>query len=249
MADFPDEELAGTRAAMAPTLAAVEAVLPWLTKQRAPRFAAALNQRWIVAMRELAAAWSQHQDDSSTLRQAVFRLYAIAIDSGDADCLTLGEALASAADHLDNGVYSPALRAALSATTECLDEPNGLEHEAFPLRARHFARRLQAAVEHPASDGRSAVIDGLFISELDERLALMREALQALPPDVGLIRHEARLIADAAATIELYGLMDLALRIAARLDAADDLETQEEYEAAAGALTQLAEVARQLTSR
>lgn len=225
MADMSDDNLEDTRAALEPTLAATAAVLPWLKKQRAPRYPADINQRWIAAARNLAAAWSARQgNDWQALRQAVFALYEVAVASRDADCLALGEALASAVDCLEGESSHAHLQAALSATTECLDEATGLEHDAFPLRAKHFAGRLLAAAEQKADRRRSPLIDQLFVAETGERLGLMREALDALPPDAVFIKSEALLIAEQAELIELYGLMDQARQIAGHIDATADLE-------------------------
>jgi len=241
MADIPDDDLAGTRAALAPTLAAAAALLPWLAKERPPRFAKELNERWTAATHHLASTWSDRQDeDWRALRQAVFNLYSVALDSQDADCLALGEALASAVDRLDAGSAPGHLLAALSATTECFDELSGLEHDAFAERARHFSQRLLAAIEQPADRQRSTLIDRLFASECNERLLLMREALDALPPDAVMIRSEALLIAEQAEQIELYGLMELARQIAGCIDVSPDLEHPANRAAIAEALASLA---------
>lgn len=224
-AEIPEDDLAETRAALAPTLAATAAVLPWLAKQRPPRFAAALNQRWIAASRQLAQAWSARASSEGTaLRQAVFALYAVALDSHDVDCLALGEALASAIDRLEGGTPPGHLIAALSAASECFDQPDGLEHEAFALRARHFAQRLTAAVQQPANRQRSPLIDTLFASEVQEHLTLMREALDALPPDAVMLKSEATRIAERAELIELYGLMQLARELAGGINGDTDLD-------------------------
>ena len=58
MADIPEHELEETRAALAPTLEATAAILPWVARPKKPRFDAKLNARWIAAGRRLAAAWS-----------------------------------------------------------------------------------------------------------------------------------------------------------------------------------------------
>lgn len=224
-AEIPEEDLAETRAALAPTLAATAAILPWLSKEQPARFDAALNQRWIAAGRELARAWSMRSTNADGgVRQAVFVLYGVALDSHDADCLALGEALASTTDQLEGGPPPGHLIAAMSAAIECFDDAAGLEHEAFPLRARHFARRLTAAVEQPANRQRSSLIDRLFAAEVGERLLLMREALDALPPDAVMLKSEAAQIAEQAELIELFGLMDLARQFAGRIDATTDLE-------------------------
>jgi hypothetical protein len=240
MADIPDDELAGTQAALAPTIAATAAILPWLAKERPPRFPADLNQRWIAAAGTLAAGWAARQnDDWNAFRQAVFTLYGVALDSHDADCLALGEALASAADRLDAGTVSGHLLAAISATTECFCETSGLEHEAFPARARHFTQRLLAAVEQPPEQQRSPLIDRLFVAEASERLVLMHDALGALPPDAVLIKSEVLLIAEQAELIELYGLMALARQIARDVEATADLEHPANRTAIAAALAHL----------
>lgn len=242
MADLPDDDLAGTRAALAPTLAATAAILPWLAKEHPPRFPVELNQRWITAAQNLAATWSVRQgDDWRRFRQAVFDLYVVALDSHDTDCLALGEALASAADRLDGGAAPGYLMAALSATTECFIEATGLEHEAFPQRARHFTQRLLVAVEQPTDQKRSPLIDRLFAAESRDRLLLMREALDALPPDAVMIKCEALLIAEQAELIELYGVMDLARQIAGHIDAAIDLEHTANRTTIADALRRLDE--------
>jgi hypothetical protein len=249
MADIPDEEFAGTRAALAPTLAATAAILPWLAKERPPRFPVEINQRWIAAARNLAAAWSARQgEDWGALRQAIFVLYGVALDTRDADCLALGEALASAADRLDAGAAPNHLLAALSATSECLTEATGLEHEAFPPRARHFTRRLLAAVEQTTDQQRSPLIDRLFAAEVSERLELMREALNTLPPDAVMIKGEALLIAEQAEQIELYGLMDLARQIAGGIDTAIDLEHTANRSAIAHALQRIDEAVAVIAS-
>jgi len=224
-ADIPEDDLSGTRAALAPTLAATESVLPWLNKQRPPRFAAALNQRWITACHELREIWSAHVNSASPqLRPAVFTVYGLALESNDADCLALGEALASATDRLENGSPTAHLRAAMSAAIECIDDANGLEHEAFSQRAQHFAARLLTALEQPADQLRSPLIDRLFAAEVSERLSLMREALDVLPPDAVMLKSEAAQIAEQAELIELYGVMDLARQLDALIDGKCDLE-------------------------
>ena len=240
MADIPDDALAGTRAALAPTLAATAAILPWLAKERPPRFPAELNQRWIAAAKALATTWAARQNDEcAAFRQAVFTLYGVALESRDADCLALGEALASAADGLEGGGISAHLLAALSATTECFSETSGLEHEAFPARAKHFAQRLLAAVDQPPEQQRSPLIDRLFAAEAGERLVLMREALGALPPDAVMIKSEALQIAEQAELIELYGLMAIARQIAGDVEVTADLEHPANREAIATALARL----------
>ena len=215
MADFPEDELEETRAALASTLEATAAILPWLAKPGAARFDPQLNERWIAAGNRLANAWSnRHQNATDDVRPAIFSLYAIAIEAADSDCLRLGEALASAADRLEDETQSPRLLAALSGAIECLSEPSGLEHEAFADRARHFAKRLEDSAQASDSTDRSPVLDRLFIGEALEQVELMRDALIALPPDAYALTTESIKLAQQAEQLELWGIMHLARQLA-----------------------------------
>jgi hypothetical protein len=215
MTDIPEEDLEETRAALAPTLEATAAILPWVAKPRTLRFDARLNQRWIDAGRRLAEAWSvRHGVGADVVRPAIFSIYAIAIDTADGDCLRLGEALASAADRLEESDPAPRLIAALTGAIECLSEPAGLEHEAFAERARHFAGRLEATASTAENIERSAVLDQLFVSEAHELLELMHDALAALPPDAYALTTEAIRLAQQAELLEIWGVMHLARRLA-----------------------------------
>ncbi|AXS78817.1 hypothetical protein [Dechloromonas sp. HYN0024] len=209
MADIPEHELEETRAALAPTLEATAAILPWVRTPRKARFDPKLNTRWIAASRHLATAWSErHAADN--VRPAIFSLYAIAIETADADCLRLGEALACAADRLEETSPTPRLIAAITACIECLDDAAGLEHTAFGERASHFAKRLEACATATTSDERSAILDQLFVNEASEQIQLMRDALAALPPDAYALSVEARKLTDQAELLELWGVMHLA---------------------------------------
>lgn len=213
MSDIPEDDLADSRAALAPTLDATAAILPWVGKPRPARFDTQLNQRWVEGSIRLDKAWSdRHVPGAEDIRPAVFNLYAIAIETADSDCLRLGEALAGAADRLEDGAPPARLIAALAGTIECLRDPAGLEHDAFAERARHFADRLEAATVAPAE--RSVILDRLFVDEAHERLELLRDALAALPPDAYVLTTEALKLAQDAETLEIWGVMHLARQFA-----------------------------------
>jgi len=228
MADIPEEGLEETRAALAPTLEATAAILPWVSKPREARFDPALNQRWIEASQRLAAAWTnRHLASLDTIRPAIFALYGIALETADPTCLRLGEALAGAADRIEEETPPPRLVAALTATIECLGEPDGLEHAAFAIRAEHFAARLEATLALPASASeRSPVLDHLFADDARERLELMRDALTALPPDAYALQHEVSQIAQQAELLELYGIMHLARQLSSTVTGETDLDSE-----------------------
>jgi hypothetical protein len=233
MTDFPERDLEETRAALAPTLEATAAILPWVAKPRKARFDPKLNERWIAAGKRLAAAWSErHGAAADDIRPAIFGLYAIAIETADGDCLRLGEALASAADRLEAPPLPPRLVAAMSAAIECLTEAEGLEHLAFPERAGHFAGRLEACTLATNTDDRSAVLDQLFVDEAREQIQLMHDALAALPPDAYVLTTEALKLAQQAELLEIWGVMHLARQLsgtisqhAANLDEASTRES------------------------
>ena len=216
MADIPEDDLAESRAALAPTLDATAAILPWVAKPRPARFDPKLNERWIAAGKRLYQAWSdRHGASAEAVRPAIFKLYAVALDTADSDCLRLGEALASAADRLEDEVPSPRLIAALTASIECLHDPAGLEHDAFGERARHFAARLEATAATTAGAERSAVLDQLFVDEAREQIELLRDALATLPPDAYVLLTEALKLAQHAEMLEIWGIMHLARQFAA----------------------------------
>ena len=242
MPEIPENELAGTRAALAPTLEATAAILPWLAKPKPLRFDSQLNERWMVACQRLATAWSnRHGDGADDIRPAVFALYGIALETLDSDCLQLGEALASAADRLEDGALPPRLVAALTATIECLNEAAGLEHALFAERARHFAERLVATITQLANAStRSAVLDHLFAEDSRERLEQMHEALAVLPPDAYALKTEATQLAQQAEQLEIYGVMHLARQLAADIGADSNLDSDASRARITAALQQLA---------
>lgn len=207
-----EDELEDSRAALAPTLEATAAILPWVAKPRPLRFDEKLNERWVAAASRLSIAWSERNNRAADdVRPAIFGIYSIALETADGDCLQLGEALASAADALENGDPPTRLLAALAATIECLVEEGGLEHVLFGERARHFAQRLNDSM-NPALVGspRSPVIDHLFVGEAMERLDRMHDALAALPPDAYALKLENGELAQQAEHLELYGIVHLA---------------------------------------
>lgn len=233
MDDIPEDDLAESRAALAPTLDATAAILPWVTKPRPARFDVKLNERWIAGGKRLHQAWSdRHGPGADDIRPGVFNLYAIALETADSDCLRLGEALAGAVDRLEAGEPSPRLIAALSSAIECLHDPAGLEHDSFGERARHFAGRLETSTTSSAQAERSAVLDQLFVEEAREQIEMLRDALAALPPDAYVLLTEALKLAQHAETLEIWGIMHLARQFAACVNAhASELDGAEARDA------------------
>lgn len=240
MEALPEDDIEEARAALAPTLDATASILPLLARRHQERFPKKLNEDWIVACRRLATAWSdRHGEGNGDVRPAIFALYALALETGDADCLRLGEALAGAADRLEDGEPPVQLIAALTACIEALADPGGLEHEAFIDRAQHFAQRLEGALQ-PGSE-RSVVLDRLFITEAQEQIEIMHEALDALPPDAVALQDEAQKLALHAEQLALWGVMHLARQLAADISAhATELDEAEHHDRLRNRLDELA---------
>lgn len=227
MSDIPEAALEETRAALAPTLEATAAILPWLAKPRPLRFDPKLNTRWIAAGKCLNAAWSdRHGTGGQAIRPAIFALYGVALETADTECLRLGEALASAADQLEIATPAPRLIAALTACIECLSDENGLEQVVFSERARHFAQRLETNMQlGSTANERSAVLDQLFVTDAHERLEQMHDALATLPPDAYALKLAASELAQHAEHLELDEISQLARVIANLVSAQPNLDS------------------------
>ena len=215
MADIPDKDLDGTRAVLAPTLEATAAILPWVAKPQPVRFPPELNKRWESACKTLSECWLKRQTDGpAPVRAAIFALLGIAIESHDVDCLHLAEALASAAEKLDEEPVPARVAAALMATSEALLDEGGLENPHFVERARHFAQRLESTLMPSRKPGvRSDVLDNLFVDDTRERLERMYDALAVLPIDVYALHSEAAEMIQQAEQIEMWGIYHLARQL------------------------------------
>ena len=215
--------------AVASAQEATAAILPWLAKPQKLRFPPELNTRWIAACQRLHGAWAnRHGANENDIRASVFALYSLTLETGDTDCLRLGEALAGAADRLEDNGHAPRLIAAMSATIESLNEVDGLEHVAFARRASHFAGRLEATATTADDNDRSVVLDQLFVDEALEQIQLMRDALAALPADAYALTTESLKLAQQAELLEIWGVMHLARQLSEMISRhAADLDNAE----------------------
>lgn len=215
MADIPEKDLEGTRAALAPTLDATASILPWVAKPQPVRFPPELNKRWEAACKELSERWTTRQKDGpATVRSAIFALLALAIETADVDCLRLGEAMAGVADKLDEDRIPARVVAALTSTIEALLDEGGLENPNFAARAQHFAQRLEASLQPSRKPGeRSDVLDTLFVDDSRERLERMYDALAVLPIDVYALQTEAEELIQQAEQIEMWGIYHMARQL------------------------------------
>lgn len=239
MAD--EDALADNDSATASALEATAAILPWLAKPQKLRFAPALNARWMAACQRLHGAWAErHGAGLNDVRPAIFALYSISLETTDADCLRLGEALASAADRLDEGAAPPRIITALTSCIECLADKDGLEHPSFAERAEHFASRLAACAASAQGDNeRSTVIDRLFVAETRERLERMQDALAALPPDGETLLIETDELIQHAEHLALFGIVHAARQLMKTLNRASQHQSLESETIRAHVLRQL----------
>jgi hypothetical protein len=240
MAELPEDPLADSNASLNSALEATAAILPWLAKPKKRRFAPELNTRWIAACQRLNLAWvERHGDGLSDFRPSVFALYSLSIEITDADCLRLGEALASATDRLEEAQTSRRVIAALSACIECLTEADGLEHPNFAERAQHFAQRLENCASANDDGERSAIIDRLFVAETLERLERMHDALAALPPDSETLLIETDELIQHAEHLALFGIVHSARKLIQTLNQAHIHQSLESETIRAHVLRQL----------
>lgn len=212
-----DPALAQTRAALAPTLEATAAILPWVASPKPPRFDPKLSERWQETCKRLATAWSErYREGLEDFRPAVFALCGVALELADVDCLRLTEAFASASDRLDDpaSLQDVRLVAAITAGIECLQEDGGLESDHFPQRAAHLAGRLEQCAAHAGTASpRSSTIDRLFVSEALELMDRINEALEMWPVDLYGAREASLALYQQAEPLELDGIANIALRL------------------------------------
>ena len=208
-------EHAASQAALAPTLAAVAAILPWVGQAQPQRFSPELNKRWKAACAEFAEHWAARLTEGPTaIRPSIIALLAVAIESGDGDYLHFAEILASTADFLEHHTPSNRQIATLTAIAEALLDAQGLENPNLVSRTRHFSQRLETAMRPSSKPGeRSDVLDALFVQDADECLARMREALEVLPIDVYAIELEADELIRHAEQIEMWGIYHQARQV------------------------------------
>lgn len=218
---FSDDDLKETRAALAPTLEATAAILPWVNAPREPRFPPEKTSLWESACQKLLVAWqNRHVDQYENFRPAVMALMTSAIDLGDVDLLRLAEAFASAADafELPARAADPRLAAAIAAACESICVPGSIEHDGFPHQARHAAGRIEQVLTLPVDQLiRTPTLDRLFVTEAGDCLDRMHEALEQLPADAYAIKLAAEDIADLADPLELETIALLARALANRL--------------------------------
>jgi len=230
----PPDNIDATRAALEPTLRAVADILPLIAKAREPRFSPELAARWQSACQQLAQAWNdRHCGGLADFRPAIFELCAIAIELNDADCLQLSEALASASDLLEDPQRRDGARllAAISATCECLNMDDGIEHPLFSQRARHLTERLHHSAAFDNAEGGNPALLRIFFGEAQDRLQSMYEAFDLLPPDAYAIKTAAEEIILLAEPLELFDIIDrariLVVRLTPRAGENLDLDDQE----------------------
>lgn len=211
----------------------VAGILPLFSSARSARYTPEKAEPWKTACTQLQQGWETRRQGLYEFRAAVFGLCAAAVELNDPDCLKLAEALATASDklELEGGLDNLPLTAAITATLECLGEPDNLEHPAFTDRVRHLAGRLEQCANAPFTPAmpsggsttptpspRSATIDRLFAEEAGEHLDNLHAALDAVPPQASDAADALRQLAAQADALEIDAISSLGHDLADVLD-------------------------------
>lgn len=179
---------AGGLGQLGATLSVTAELLPLFAGSRPVRYGAEQVARWQGAARHFDDAWHlMGRHGIAPVRHAATELVGIALDLGDAACLRLAEALATAIGCAEDPAWreDPELRAAVAAGLELAVERDGPNLPAFDRRSRTVAERLArvedslraAMATRRASDRQQA-----FADEARRHVTAARAALQATPP-------------------------------------------------------------------
>lgn len=187
----------------------LSAILPILACAAQRRFDPTINDAWQVCMRRLLIQWRNLivEDDESldALHHLAWQTYRLLLKTGDPYCLPFAEALVNAVGRYESVATLPEsfpLKAALCSTFEVLSDTD-LEHPDLNARLTYFTKRLTQSAESLDYDGRSEIIDRLFLSEAIEQLELIHHALNELPPNVETLQLSADWLVQEAMQIEL----------------------------------------------
>ena len=194
-------------------------ILPLLARAAQRRFDPLINDAFQVCTRRLLNGWRNLclEDDMAwdELNRLVFQTYRLLLQTNDPYCLPFSEALLNAVGRFESMAHSiqgRPLKAALSSCFEVLSETD-LEHPELNARLTYFAKRLTDASERLDYDGRSEIIDQLFLDEAAEQLELIHSALNELPPNVETLQLSADWLVQEAMQIELNDVVSAARQL------------------------------------
>ena len=187
----------------------LNAILPLLAKAAQRRFDPTVNDAWQVCMRRLLIQWRNlvvEEDESlNALHHLAWQTYRLLLKTNDPYCLPFAEALVNAVGRYESVATLPqafSLKAALCSTFEVLSDTD-LEHPELNARLTYFTKRLTQSAESLDYDGRSVIIDQLFLDEAAEQLELIHSALNELPPNLETLQLSADWLVQEAMQIEL----------------------------------------------
>lgn len=171
------------------TLSVTAELLPLFAGSRPVRYAAEDVDRWLAGARHLDDTWHQvGRHGIAPARAAATELVGIALALGDAACLRLAEALATAVGCAEDPLWreDPDLRAALAAGLELAVERDGPNLPAFDRRSRTVAERLarvESALRSAKALRRASDRHQLFAEQARRQVITARTALRATPAD------------------------------------------------------------------
>ena len=210
---------AGSLGQLGATLSVTAELLPLFAGSRPVRYDAEQVARWLGAARHLDDAWHQAgRHGIAPARRAATELVGMALDLGDAACLRLAEALATAVGCAEDPAWreDPDLRAAIAAGLELAVERDGPNLPAFDRRSRAVADRLarvEDALRTATAARRASDRHMMFADRARRQVIAARGALQSTPPDAAGALDALRWFTDDHGPGNVLAIRGLAIQL------------------------------------
>lgn len=212
-------DAAGGLGQLGATLSVTAELLPLFAGQQPARYSDDQVATWRAGARHLDDSWHQvGRHGVAPARRAATQLVGRALQLGDAACLRLAEALATAVGCAEDPRWreDPDLRAALAAGLELAGEPQGPNLPAFDRRSRTIAERL-AKVEHSLRCATAMRRSGDRLQHFTDlarhRLLAAQRALHCAPPEPAAALAELAWFAEAHAPGNVLAIRGLAVQL------------------------------------
>lgn len=179
---------AGGLGQLGATLSVTAELLPLFAGSRPVRYSSEQVERWLGAARHCDDAWHHvGRHGVAPVRHAATELVGVALELGDAACLRLAEALATAVGCAEDPAWreDPDLRAAVAAGLELAIERDGPNLPAFDRRSRAIAERLARVEDNlrtATAARRSTDRHVLYADQARRHILAAQAALRASPP-------------------------------------------------------------------
>ena len=183
---------AGGLGQLGATLSVTAELLPLFAGSRPVRYGVEQVDRWLGAARHFDDAWHHMgRHGIAPVRHAATELVGVALELGDAACLRLAEALATAIGCAEDPAWreDPDLRAAVAAGLELAVERDGPNLPAFDRRSRAIAERLARVEDNlrtAMAARRATDRHQLFADQARRHIIAAQAAIEARPPAVAV---------------------------------------------------------------